>query len=237
MVDDLVNNGLGDSKIDFSSAYILCEVIPQLKVALKHMEHVCEMAGKDMRRSSLFRGLGDLRERIFELEMLILANDQDASSIGRNIQSQYLDCPCFLPMNVDSAGPPKRLLVAEDDKHHQILFAEELSDEGYEVNIASNGKDVLSMLNNYEIKCFDLIILDIKMPKMDGLQAMEYIIKSDFYIPVIIYTGYAGYIEHPMARAADAYIIKSHDMSELKNKIRELLKRESTKKIASVINP
>ncbi|MBN1635472.1 MAG: response regulator [Deltaproteobacteria bacterium] len=117
----------------------------------------------------------------------------------------------------------KRILVVEDDVHLQQLLKEELHENGYEINTASNGKEALTILNLDNDQKPDLIILDIRMPKMDGLETMGNILKSKHDLPVIIHTAYASYKNDVMAMAADAYIIKSHDLSELKAAVHDLL--------------
>lgn len=116
----------------------------------------------------------------------------------------------------------KKILVVEDDELLQKLLRDEIIEEGYEVLIASDGKEALSMLKDMGAQP-DLIILDLRMPKMDGLETMGHMLKSRVNAPVIIHSAYTSYKEDALAMAADAYIVKSHDLTELKAKIRELL--------------
>jgi DNA-binding response OmpR family regulator len=122
----------------------------------------------------------------------------------------------------------KKILLVEDDKHLQFLIREELMDDGYEVVIASNGVEALSIIQDWDGSKPDLIILDIRMPKMDGLEAMGHILKSRIDSPIIIHSGYAGYKVHPLSIAADAYIVKSHDFTTLKATITDLLGNRGT---------
>ncbi|HOW99227.1 MAG TPA: response regulator [Deltaproteobacteria bacterium] len=117
----------------------------------------------------------------------------------------------------------KRILVVEDDKNIQRLLQEELTDEGYSIDIVSDGKEALSFLGKARNEKPDLIILDLRMPKMDGFETMGNIIKSKHGAPVIIHTAYASYRDDVMVMAADAYIEKSHDLTKLKEAIKELL--------------
>ncbi|HPE45530.1 MAG TPA: response regulator, partial [Deltaproteobacteria bacterium] len=66
----------------------------------------------------------------------------------------------------------KRILLVEDDKHLQFLIREELVDEGYEVVIAGDGIEAMSLLQAEDARNPDLIILDIRMPRMDGFETM-----------------------------------------------------------------
>lgn len=117
----------------------------------------------------------------------------------------------------------KRILVVEDDKNIQRLLQEELTDEGYLIDIVSDGKEALGFLGKTREEKPDLIILDLRMPRMDGFETMGNIIKSKHGTPVIIHTAYASYRDDVMVMAADAYIEKSHDLTKLKEAIKELL--------------
>jgi two-component system, response regulator, stage 0 sporulation protein F len=116
----------------------------------------------------------------------------------------------------------KRVLVVDDDTRIQQLLMEELEEDGYQVSIASNGKDALSFLVS-DPERPDLVILDLRMPKMDGLETIGFMLKLKLNLPVIIFSAYSGYRNDPLAKAADAYVVKSSDLSELKVKIHELV--------------
>jgi DNA-binding response OmpR family regulator len=116
----------------------------------------------------------------------------------------------------------KRVLVVDDDVRIQQLLIEELGDDGYEVSTASNGKDALSRLTT-ESERPDLVILDLRMPGMNGLEAIGIMLKRKIDLPVIIFSAYGSYRNDPLAMAADAYVLKSSDLSELKVRIHELV--------------
>jgi CheY-like chemotaxis protein len=116
------------------------------------------------------------------------------------------------------------VLVVEDDKNQRLLYEQELKLEGYEVVAASDGKDALDKVQE---QLPDIIIMDINIPKMDGIETMGRILSKNKEIPIIINTAYSNYKDTFMSWAADAYIVKSSDLSELKNTIKEVLaKRE-----------
>ncbi|MFY9397162.1 MAG: response regulator [Desulfomonilia bacterium] len=117
----------------------------------------------------------------------------------------------------------KRILVVDDDVSIQRLLQEELDEEGYTTIIVSSGKEALPYLNGKGGGRPDLIILDLRMPEMNGLETMGHILKSRQGVPVIIHTAYSGYRRDVMAMAADAYVVKSHDLTKLKETIRKLL--------------
>ncbi|MBN2298968.1 MAG: response regulator [Deltaproteobacteria bacterium] len=117
----------------------------------------------------------------------------------------------------------KRILLVEDDKNVQKLLREELNDDGYAISVASNGKEALKILKKKDDMKPDLIILDLRMPEMDGFETMGHILKSRQNTPVVIHTAYSSYRNDVMVMAADAYVEKSHDLKKLKDAIRELL--------------
>jgi len=114
----------------------------------------------------------------------------------------------------------KRILLVEDDKTLSILYEEELSKEGYQVILAHDAESALEKVKKGE---FDLIITDIRMPGKDGIELISSIMGMRKDIPIIINTAYQSYKDDFMTWAADAYLIKSSSLDELKQKIRELL--------------
>lgn len=127
----------------------------------------------------------------------------------------------------------KKILLVEDDSHLQLLIAEEFRDEGYEVTTASDGREALSLLFESGLAAPDLIIMDIRMPRMDGLDALGHILKSRLDIPVVIHSAYMSYRDNAVARTADAYIVKSHDFTRLKQAVGELINRNASKNRAA----
>ena len=112
------------------------------------------------------------------------------------------------------------ILVVDDDDPIRRLIELELKDDGYQVLTASNAMDALKLVQTEPL---DLVILDIRMPGMDGLEALPRILGLKEGLKVILNTAYSQYQESFMSWAADAYIIKSADLTELKAKVKELL--------------
>ena len=119
----------------------------------------------------------------------------------------------------------KKILVVDDEEGLRLLYEEVLKAEGYEVLTARNGREAIQQL---EAGKPDLIILDIVMPVMDGMEALGRIVGKDRKIPIILNTSYSDYQQDFMSWAADAYLTKSADFSELKNKVKELLEKGKT---------
>jgi DNA-binding response OmpR family regulator len=112
------------------------------------------------------------------------------------------------------------ILLVEDDKNQSLLYEHELRYEGYEIVTAADGKEALEKVQE---QIPDIIIMDIIMPKMGGIETMGRILSKHKEIPIIIYTAYSSYKDNFMSWMADAYIIKSSDLTELKNKIKEVI--------------
>lgn len=117
----------------------------------------------------------------------------------------------------------KRILIVEDDTDLQELLRQGLSDEGYAVTIAGNGKEAVSVLTRRGGDTPDLVVLDVRMPNMDGIETMGHILKLKHETPVIIHTAYLSYQHDALIAAADAYVVKSHDLTTLKRTIFDLI--------------
>ena len=114
-----------------------------------------------------------------------------------------------------------RILLVEDEEPVCLLYQQELEEEGHEVLVAHDGKTAIEMARQQKP---DLIIMDINLPeKMDGIESMAKILSEDKDMPVIINTGYSQYRSDFMTWAADAYVLKSADLTPLKNAINEVL--------------
>ena len=112
-----------------------------------------------------------------------------------------------------------KILFVDDEEGIQLLYREELEEDGFEVHSALTGEDALQKL---QIVSPDLIILDIKMPGMSGIEVLHQIKEENPKMPVILNTGYQEY-KQVGAWTSDDYIVKSADLDELKAAIRRHL--------------
>ncbi len=112
-----------------------------------------------------------------------------------------------------------KLLIVDDDLNIQRLYKEELEEEGYDVVIASSGKDALEM---FEKENPDIVTLDILMPDIDGISLLRKMKEARPNIPIIMSTAY-DYRDDFAVWASEAYIVKSSDLSELKKTIEKLI--------------
>jgi two-component system, response regulator, stage 0 sporulation protein F len=117
-------------------------------------------------------------------------------------------------------GSPKRILVIDDEESILRLYQEELKDRGYEVILASNGREGVEKFERYHP---DLITLDVRMVGIDGLETLKLIRERSKTVPVILCTAYEEYKQDLRTWASDAYIVKSSDAQVLLTKIEEVL--------------
>jgi DNA-binding response OmpR family regulator len=114
----------------------------------------------------------------------------------------------------------KKILLVEDEKALCLLYEEELSREGYEITAVTDAEAALAALDKTD---FDLIVTDIRMPGKNGIELITQIMGLRKDIPIIINSAYQSYKEDFMTWAADAYVVKSASLDELKAKIKQLL--------------
>ena len=115
---------------------------------------------------------------------------------------------------------PKKILVVDDEENQRRLYSQEFEADGYEVIEAENGRVALEKAASEKP---DIVILDICMPGMDGIEALGRILSADYRIPVVLNSAYGAYRKNFMSWAADAYIVKSADLTELKATVRDIL--------------
>ena len=108
-----------------------------------------------------------------------------------------------------------KILVADDEPSHRQMIEAVLAAEGYEVTQAEDGQAAISAV---EEKFYDLVIMDVRMPNVDGIQALQKIKQISPDIPVIIMTAYAsvGSAVEALKSSAYDYLIKPLDIDELK---------------------
>ena len=119
----------------------------------------------------------------------------------------------------------KTVLIVEDEKHLRLLYSQEFKAEGYEVVTASNGEEAHKHLSERNI---DVAILDIKLEGENGLEVLRDLMEEKPKLKVILNSAYSMYMSDFKSWSADAYIVKSSDLSELKSKVRELAHEQTS---------
>lgn len=116
------------------------------------------------------------------------------------------------------------IMVVDDEENIRLLYKEELEDEGYKIAAAASGEEALEVLP--EVKP-DLVVMDIKMPGISGVETLIKIKEIDKNIPVILCSAYGDYKQDFTTWASDAYVVKSTSLDELKKAILEVLGKRS----------
>lgn len=109
-----------------------------------------------------------------------------------------------------------KILVVDDEEHIRLLYSEELTEAGYKVITAADGYKLTERIDKEKP---DLVVLDIKMIDYNGLDLLQDIRNKFYNLPVILCTAYDTFKEDIKSIAADFYVIKSFDLTELKKKI------------------
>jgi DNA-binding response OmpR family regulator len=113
-----------------------------------------------------------------------------------------------------------KILIIEDEKNLRHLYKQDLELDGHEVVTAKTAEEGLRKV---ETECPDLVVLDIRLPGMDGLEAMGRILDRHPQLAVLLNTAYSSYQDSFLSWAADAYVIKSSDTGELRREVNQLL--------------
>ncbi len=112
------------------------------------------------------------------------------------------------------------LLVVDDEGDIRHLYAAELEDDGHSVVTCANSAEATAQLAH---QVFDLIILDIQLEQESGLELLQQISREQKDIPVILCTAYSSYKDDFSSWLADAYVVKSSNLEELKNEVNRIL--------------
>jgi len=117
----------------------------------------------------------------------------------------------------------KKLLIVDDQNGIRILLMEVFSSEGYETYQASNGKLALEIVKNVSP---DLVLLDMKIPGMDGLDILKHIKSIDASIKVIMMTAYGelDMIKEATDLGAIMHFTKPFDIDELRQAVNQQLR-------------
>ncbi|HOT35341.1 MAG TPA: response regulator [Candidatus Latescibacteria bacterium] len=113
-----------------------------------------------------------------------------------------------------------KILVVDDENALRVLYKHELTQDGHDVDLASTADEAVAKVRE---TAYDVVILDIRMPGKDGLEALTEMFAERRNIKVIINSAYSSYKENFISWAAEHYVVKSADTTELKEKIAQVL--------------
>lgn len=113
-----------------------------------------------------------------------------------------------------------KILLVDDEEHIRRYYTEELSEEGHEVSTLASGLKLLREIERFQP---EVVVLDIRLVDYDGLELLQEIRNCYYELPVILCTAYDTYKYDQKAIAADYYVVKSFDLSELKMAIQKAI--------------
>ena len=114
----------------------------------------------------------------------------------------------------------KKILLVDDEENIQIVYREEFEDGGYHVISALNGE---SGLKKFKEEKPDLVILDIQMPGMNGVEVLRQMKMINSAVPVILSSAFQEFKRDLGTWASDEYVVKSGNLDDLKSAVEKLL--------------
>lgn len=136
----------------------------------------------------------------------------------------------FIPSKKTIVGGTESVLIVDDEQFVRITLETMLKDLGYQVTAASEGKEALSILSKR--RKFDLVVLDMNMPKMSGKKVFQKIKARYPHCKIIVSSGYSDDIlgTDDFAKGIDGFLQKPYKIEELSKKVREVLDAPHTNK-------
>ena len=118
-----------------------------------------------------------------------------------------------------------RILIVDDEEHIRRFYTEELSEEGHTVFTVASGHNLLRRIDSLQPEA---VVLDIRLVDYDGLELLQEIRNRFYDLPVVLCTAYDTYRYDEKAAAADSYVVKSFDLSELKTAIQRAIEADTS---------
>jgi DNA-binding NtrC family response regulator len=118
----------------------------------------------------------------------------------------------------------EKILVVDDEKHVRTLFERVLVKEGYQVECAASGSEAIDKLAT---NTFDLVVTDLKMDGIDGLDLIKKGKKAKQDLPFVLISGYGTAQTAGLAakEGADVFLMKPIDITELKSAVKKALRK------------
>lgn len=116
----------------------------------------------------------------------------------------------------------KKLLIVDDQQGIRLLLNEVFKKEGYETYLAANGLEAIDFIENKEIDC---VLLDMKIPEMNGIEILQRMEEMGRKMPVVMMTAYGEVklVEQAKSLGVTHYFTKPFDIFEVRNTVNNLL--------------
>lgn len=116
----------------------------------------------------------------------------------------------------------KKLLIVDDQQGIRLLLNEVFKKEGYETYLAANGLEAIDFIENKEIDC---VLLDMKIPEMNGIEILQRMEEMGRKMPIVMMTAYGEVklVEQAKSLGVTHYFTKPFDIFEVRNTVNNLL--------------
>lgn len=123
----------------------------------------------------------------------------------------------------------EKILVVDDEETLRLTLRTKLRVEGFEVQIAADGHEAMDKMAN---NAFDVVLLDVKMPRMDGIETLDHIVRTYPTTEVVMLTGFADFTTaiECLKKGAKDYLVKPIDTTELVSRLRALLRARTSER-------
>lgn len=123
----------------------------------------------------------------------------------------------------------EKILVVDDEETLRLTLRTKLRVEGFEVHIAADGQEAMDKLAK---NVFDVVLLDVKMPRMDGIETLDHIVRTYPSTEVVMLTGFADFTTaiECLKKGAKDYLVKPIDTTELISRLRALLRARTSER-------
>lgn len=116
-----------------------------------------------------------------------------------------------------------KILIVEDEKNISMLYEGELSELGYEIEIANSGSEAIELFKRGK---YDLVTLDLRLPDIEGKEVLRQMKNYNKYVPIIIVSAYDLRSDDFYYWGAEAYLVKSSQVQDLVDTVKSVLDSE-----------
>ncbi|MEK4228327.1 response regulator [Solibacillus sp. FSL H8-0538] len=116
----------------------------------------------------------------------------------------------------------KEILIVDDQSGIRLLLNEVFKKEGYKTHLAANGLDALKIAQAENVDC---VLLDMKIPGMDGIEILKHLKEHQSQLPVVMMTAYGeqDIMEEAISLGAERYFTKPFNIFEVRDAVRGIL--------------